>query len=175
MNIRVEQPEDIPAIADVVAAAFGSPAEAQLVDAIRASPGFVPELSLVAEIDGAVVGHVMISMVGLDDGETTRSIASLSPLAVHPDHQGTGIGGALVRAVTVRADEANEPLVVLEGAPDYYGRFGFEHSVPYGIEIPTLPSWAPPEAAQVLRLASYDPAIRGRVVYPPAFDPFIEH
>jgi putative acetyltransferase len=175
VDIRIEQPEDIPAITAVVAAAFGSPAEAKLVDAIRASPGFVPELSLVAELDGSIVGHVMISMVGLEEDGTTRSIASLSPLAVHPDQQGAGIGSALVRAVTARADESGEPLVVLEGAPGYYGRFGFEHSIPYGIEIPTLPAWAPPEAAQVLRLSSYDVAVRGRVVYPPAFDPFVEH
>ena|SRR5881275_2980666 len=59
--------------------------------------------------------------------------------------------------------------VALEGDPRYYSRFGFEHSVRYGIHI-TLPSWAPPEAAQVLRLMHYDPAIRGTVVYPPAFD-----
>jgi putative acetyltransferase len=95
-------------------------------------------------------------------------------LAVHPDFQGTGFGTALVRAVPARADESGEPLVVLEGAPGYYGRFGFEPSAPHGIEILTLPSWAPPEAAQILRLSSYDPTIRGRVVYPPAFAPFAE-
>jgi putative acetyltransferase len=74
-----------------------------------------------------------------------------------------------VRAVAAAADDRGEPLVVLEGSPVFYGRLGFEHALPYGIEI-TLPSWAPPEAAQVLRLRSYDPALRGRVVYPPAFD-----
>ena len=65
-------------------------------------------------------------------------------------------------------------LVVLEGNPKYYGRLGFEPSAPQGITI-TLPSWAPPEAAQLMRLGSYDPAIRGHVIYPPAFDGVIEH
>ena len=102
-----------------------------------------------------------------------RSVASLSPLAVLPDVQRSGIGSALVRDVTARADRRGEPLVVLEGSPDYYGRFGFEHSVRSGIHI-TLPSWAPPEAAQVLRLSSYDRSRRGRVVYPPAFDEVLE-
>ena len=174
VRIRPERPEDHAAIGAVVAAAFGSPAEARLVDDIRSSPGFIPDLSLVAEAGGQIVGHVMISHVTLDDDGTRRRVASLSPLAVRPDRQGRGIGGALVRAAVDRADELGEPLVVLEGSPQYYGRFGFEHSVVHGIEI-DLPSWAPPEAAQIRRLSRYDPALRGRLVYPPAFDQFAEH
>lgn len=101
-------------------------------------------------------------------------IANLSPLAVAPDLQGGGIGSASVREATVRADGRGEPLVVLEGSPVFYGRLGFEHSQRYGIEI-HLPSWAPPEAAQVLRLRGYDPSLRGRVVYPPAFEELTGH
>jgi putative acetyltransferase len=167
--IRAEQPDDYGAIADVVAAAFGSAAEAHLVEAIRASPQYVPELSLVADLDGRVVGHVMISFTALHDDGSERWISQLSPLAVAPDVQGQGIGSALVRAVCALADTRGEPLVVLEGNPKYYGRFGFEPSATHGITLP-LPSWAPPEAAQVLRLSRDDPSIRGRVVYPPAFD-----
>jgi putative acetyltransferase len=175
VKIRVERAGDEHAIADVVEAAFGSPVEARLVAALRASDAFIPELSLVAERDERIVGHVMISSVALraDDG-TERRIASLSPLAVAPDDQRAGVGSSLVRAVTARADELGEPLVVLEGSPVYYGRFGFEHSVPHGIRI-NLPSWAPAEAAQVLRLTGYDPELQGVVVYPPAFDEAIEH
>jgi putative acetyltransferase len=166
--IRAEQPGDEPGIAAVVAAAFGSPAEARLVDLIRASSGFWPDLSLVAVDGDRLVGHVMISAATLERGGEPRGIANLSPLAVAPDRQRQGIGSALVRAVTQRADERGEPLVVLEGSPDYYGRFGFEPADPLGIHI-TLPVWAPPEAAQVLRLRAYDPSVQGRVVYPPAF------
>jgi putative acetyltransferase len=173
VTTRPEHQHDRQAISEVVVAAFGSPREARLVEAIRASPNFVPELSLVAEVDGQVVGHVMISYVALVDGGSGHRIASLSPLAVAPDLQERGIGSALVREVTSRAADRGEPLVVLEGSPTFYGRLGFEHSVPHGIEI-TLPSWAPPEAAQVLRLRAYDPSIRGLVVYPPAFDEVTE-
>ena len=60
-------------------------------------------------------------------------------------------------------------MVVLEGSPVFYGRLGFEYSVPQGIEM-KLPTWAPPEAAQVLRLSTYDSSMRGQVVYPSAFD-----
>ena len=169
VTIRPERADERDAIADVVAAAFGSPAEARLVDAIRASSNFVPEWSMVAELRGRVVGHVLVSFVGLDDGAAQRRIASLSPLAVAPDLHGRGIGSALVREVTARVDDRGEPLVVLEGSPKYYGRFGFEHSLPHGIRI-DLPEWAPPEAAQILRLGNYDSLIRGKVVYPPAFD-----
>ena len=171
--IRAERPDDHAAIADVVEAAFGDPAVARLVSAIRGSPNFVPELSLVASADGRVVGHVMVSMVGLDDRGRRTEVACLSPLAVTPERQGRGIGSSLVREVIDRADRRGEPLIVLEGSPMYYARFGFEHSVPHGIHI-ALPSWAPPEAAQIVRLRRYDPALRGRVVYPPAFDEVTE-
>jgi putative acetyltransferase len=63
---------------------------------------------------------------------------------------------------------------VLEGSPAFYGRLGFEYSVPYGIHI-ALPSWAPREASQVLRLGNYTNRVRGQVVYPPAFDAVTEH
>jgi putative acetyltransferase len=168
VNVRPEAVDDHRSIERVVRTAFGSDVEARLVAAIRASENYVAELALVAEIDGEIVGHVMISYVTLDDGTTQRPILSLSPLAVAPAHQKLGIGSALVIESTVRADELGEPFVVLEGSPDYYGRLGFEYSVPLGVEI-SLPSWAPPEAAQLLRLKNYDPSIRGRVIYPPAF------
>jgi putative acetyltransferase len=167
--IRAEQPNDFDAIAEVVAAAFNSRPHARLVENIRASPHYLPELSLVAERDGRIVGHVMISYSKLRDGEAERPIGQLSPLSVAPDAQRQGVGTDLVRTVCALADERGEPLVVLEGDPAYYGRFGFEFAPAYGIHI-TLPSWAAPEAAQMMRLRNYDPSIRGQVVYPPAFD-----
>jgi putative acetyltransferase len=176
LSIRSERAGDHDAITAVVAAAFGSRAEARLVDAIRTSENYVPHWSLVAEAGGRVVGHVMASYVGLRDGATgvDRRVPSLSPLAVAPELHGRGIGSALVRELAARLDAGGEPLVVLEGAPAYYARFGFEPAAAHGIDI-TLPSWAPPDAAQVLPLRNDDPAIRGHVVYPPAFDPVVEH
>ncbi|MEO6317840.1 MAG: N-acetyltransferase [Acidimicrobiales bacterium] len=174
VTIRQETAGDASPIAKVVAAAFGSPAEARLVEMIRGSAGYVPKLALVAERDGKIVGHVMISHARLDRGGDERRIAMLSPLAVAPDRQRQGVGSALVRAAVALADERGEPLVVLEGSPAYYGRLGFVPSARHGIELP-LPSWAPPEAAQVMRLKRYDPALTGRVVYPPAFNDVAEH
>jgi putative acetyltransferase len=174
VSIRAERADDQRAIFAVVEAAFDSAIEARLVDLIRESANFIPELSLVAEVDGRVVGHVMVSHVALHDVDAQHRICSLAPLSVAPDFQGQGVGSALVRAVAAAVDERGAPLIVLEGSPTYYGRFGFESSAAHGIRI-TLPPWAPPEAAQVLRLRNYVPAIRGLVVYPPAFDVISEH
>lgn len=168
ITIRSERPDDVDVIAEVVEAAFASPVEARLVAALRGSDDFLPDLSLVAELDGRIVGHVMISYATLQDGDVQHRVASLAPLAVAPDVQGRGIGSALVHEVTARGSRG-EPLVVLQGDPGYYRRFGFEQSVPLGIHL-TLPSWAPEEAAQVMRLAGYDPSLHGLVVYPSAFD-----
>jgi putative acetyltransferase len=169
--IRPESPDDHDAMRELVAAAFESETEAEL-DRIRASPEYVPEMALVAEVDGAIVGHVMISRAVIRNDDGDRQIGMLSPLAVRPERQRAGIGSALVRASLEVAEARGDPLVILEGSPAYYGRLGFEHSVSYGIEI-HLPEWAPPEAAQVMRLTSFDrddPTLRGTAVYPAAFD-----
>ena len=169
MRIRPEAPADHAAIASVVTAAFGSPAEAVLVERIRASAHYHPEYALVAELDGRVVGHVMVSDVALRTPTGERTILSLSPLAVAPERHGQGIGSALVRAVAERVDADGHPFIVLEGSPAYYGRLGFSDARAHGIQLP-LPDWAPPEAGQVLALTNDDPAIGGEVLYPPAFD-----
>ena len=166
--VRAERPEDHATIDEVVEAAFRSTAEVRLVNAIRASEFAIPELSLVAERDGRVIGHVMISYAEVQDGEHRRRIAMLSPLAVAPTEQGHGIGSMLVRAATARAAALGETVVVLEGSPSFYGRLGFEPAAEHGLTLP-LPSWAPPEAAQVLKLADHVQTQRGQVVYPPAF------
>ena len=169
MLIRPEVETDRPAIAEVVERAFGSPAEARLVEAIRASPEYLAELAMVAIVDGQVVGHVMISRCRLVDDDSEHRIVMLSPLAVDPPHQRRGVGGALVRTVCGLADDRGEPLVVLEGDAGYYSRFGFGPAAEHGIELP-LPDWAPPEAAQVLPLSHDDPNMRGMVVYPHSFE-----
>jgi putative acetyltransferase len=169
MVIRAETRRDEDEVARLVAAAFGSQAEADLVEAIRSSPEYLPELALVATTGGEVVGHVMVSFTELRDGDVRNRIFHLSPLAVAPSHQRRGIGSALVEAVTAAAKEFGAPFVVLEGDPRFYSRLGFESSVSHGITI-DLPSWAPPDAAQIIILAEYDRTIRGRVVYPPSFN-----
>ncbi|MDG2027193.1 MAG: N-acetyltransferase [Acidimicrobiales bacterium] len=172
MQIRAESPTDHSEIAGLVATAFGSTLQADLVDRIRRSPEFVGSMALVADDAGQLFGHVMVSHAVLRHAAGERSIGMLSPLAVVPDRQLAGLGAALVGAVLDVAEQRDEPLVVLEGNPAYSGRFGFEPARRHGIEIP-LPDWAPPDAAQFKLLATYDSTdetLRGTVIHPAAFD-----
>ena len=169
VSLRGEVPADYDAIHELVRLAFNDEATPELVRRIRASANYLPELSLVADIAGEVVGHVMFSHLELDDGATDHRVLTLSPVSVLPPAQRQGVGSALIRAGIQRADEQGEPLIVLEGSPAFYPRFGFEPAKVYGITI-HLPSWAPDEAAMVHVLSRYRPEIRGAVRYPPAFD-----
>lgn len=166
--IESEQCADHVAIGDVVRRAFaGHPEVADMVAAIRASPRYRSGLALVARAGHRVVGFVMLSGTDLvDDAGRRREVLTLTPLAVLPEYEGRGIGSALVRAALEEADRRGEPLVVLEGSPGYYGRLGFKFAPAQGISI-DVPDWAPPEAAQVYPLSSYDPRVSGRVDYPP--------
>jgi putative acetyltransferase len=164
VDIRSETPADAPAVARVVEAAFGRPNEGRMVDAIRASPGYVPALAFVADDGGVIVGHTMLSHVGLAGSD--RQLLELAPLAVAPERQREGIGSALTRAVLAAADVRGEPLVLVLGDPRYYVRFGFRRSDELGIE-PPQPAWH--AAFMVVQLAAYDPSLRGRVVFPPSF------
>lgn len=169
MIVRAERAEDHDAIASVVEAAFGSPDEARLVERFRASAGYLPELALVATDGDQVVGHVMFTLTELVDG---TSILMLSPLAVRPDRQRRGIGSALVRKGLRTSAERAEPLVIVEGDPHYYSRFGFVAASELGLERPyeTIPE----AAFQAVRLPAYVERARGRVVYPPPLAPFYE-
>jgi putative acetyltransferase len=165
MRIRPESPGDHEAVADVTRAAFGREDEARIVDAVRASDGFVPELSLVAEEDGTVVGHVLLSYVLLE-GPDAR-VLQLAPVSVRPERQRRGIGSALIAEALRLADERGEPLVLVLGHPEYYPRLGFRPASELGIVPPSVE--IPDEAFMAIALRSYTPGLRGRVVFPPAF------
>jgi putative acetyltransferase len=165
VEIRAERAEDVPAIAAVAEAAFGSPREARMLAAIRGSSAFVPELSLVAVDDGSIVGHVILSYVDLEGSE--RRLLELGPLSVRPDRQGSGVGGELVRAALAAADARREPLVLVLGDSGYYSRFGFRRASELGI---TKPEEAiPDDAFMAVPLEAYDASLRGRVVFPDAY------
>jgi putative acetyltransferase len=97
-----------------------------------------------------------------------RRVLSLAPLAVKPGRQRDGIGIALTRTVLGAADERGEPLVIVLGHPTYYPRFGFESARQHGIEPPD--PQIPDDVFMVVPLRAYDPALRGRITYPDAFN-----
>jgi putative acetyltransferase len=163
MEIRPEREQDFEAIAAITLAAFGRELEARMIVEIRGSEGFVPELSLVAEAEGEIVGHVILSYVDL----AGRPVLVLGPISVVPRLQRQKIGSLLVLESIRRAELRGEPLVLLLGHPRYYPRFGFVPARGLGIEPPD--DDIPNEAWMALPLDSYDPALKGRVVWPPAF------
>lgn len=164
--VRREQPADEREIAEVVEAAFEDASVAEFVASIRSSPGYVPELTFVGEEDGEIVGYTMLSYVELDGGSVGR-LLTLTPVAVRPDKQRRGVGTAVVRAALAAADERDEPLVLVEGIPGYYPRFGFVSATRLGLERPD--ERIPDAAWMALPLRAYDPEIRGRAVYPSFF------
>lgn len=165
LELRAEGEHDRTVIGKVVAAAFTPEVEvAALVDALRESPAFIPGLSLVATVDGVVVGHVLLTAAELaDEGEVRHRVLVLSPLSVLPQHQRRGIGAALVIEALARADAEGEAMVVLQGSPRYYPRFGFRDSRTLGVSM-DLPDWAPPEAGMARPLSAYQPSTRGRLI-----------
>jgi putative acetyltransferase len=169
MLVRRELAGDKAAIRAVTAAAFAgpgedAPVEASLVDWLRASPAWIPELSLVAQDpDGDIAGHVLCTRGTVGPA----AVLGLGPLSVRPDRQRHGVGQALVHAVLGAADALGEPLVALLGSTSYYPRFGFRLAGEYGI-TPPRPEWA--EHFQARTLSAYDPAVRGQFAYAEPFD-----
>jgi len=162
--VRAETPDDHDDIRRIVDEAFGDTITSAIVDGIWASDRFVPELSLVATSEGESVGHVISSYVDLLVPDTRR-VLQVGPLAVVPSHQRQGIGIALMEETVRLADERGEPLLLIEGDPAYYGRFGFTRADAYGLEMP--PESHGPQFFMIRTLARYDSSIRGRAVYPP--------
>jgi len=131
MLVRAEKDGDREAVRAVYISAFGTSSEADLVDALRDQAQ--PVVSLVAELDGEVIGHIMFSPVCLS-GHPDIKVMGLAPMAVEPSHQRTGIGSALVLEGLGQCRQLNFVAVVVLGHPEYYPRFGFSPSSRFGIE-----------------------------------------
>ncbi|ABF42954.1 GCN5-related N-acetyltransferase [Candidatus Koribacter versatilis Ellin345] len=125
MNIRDEDPRDWNAVFQVITSAFGHSAEAMLVDALRKEGDSV--ISLVAEQDGQIVGHVLLSKMS-----APFAALALAPVAVVPSRQRNGVGAALIRCVVERARSEGWDAIFVLGDPSYYQRFGFDKGAAAG-------------------------------------------
>jgi putative acetyltransferase len=129
MLIRAEQVMDVPKIRAINRAAFDAVTEADVVDVLRS--GAQGAISLVAEEDGEIVGHIMFSPVQLTGATGVRAMA-LAPMAVTPRRQRAGIGSALVRAGLEECQRLGIEAVFVVGHPTYYPRFGFKSASSVG-------------------------------------------
>jgi putative acetyltransferase len=168
LEIRPERTEDIDAISEINRRAFESEDEPNLIVAIRKSEHFIPELSLVAELDGDPVGHILFSRISIDAGDRIFPVLSLAPMAVLPAHQRQGIGTALVQRGLEECRRLNHNVIVVIGHAEYYPRFGFVQARDHGLEVEYD---VPSEAFMVLELESGAlQGIGGIVRFPAAFD-----
>ncbi|HEY8057412.1 MAG TPA: GNAT family N-acetyltransferase [Acidimicrobiales bacterium] len=170
MIVRRERPGDTTAARTVQVAAFATaatdaeePIEAGLLDELRRDDGWIPELSLVAEVEGEVVGHVVCTRATV--GADRRPALGLGPIGVVPEHHGNGIGSALVHAVVAVAEALDETLVALLGDPAFYGALGFGPAADVGVEAPD-PSWG---VAFQVRVLDPSAVVAGPFVYAEPF------
>lgn len=174
MIVRKQQADDYEAIGHVYAEAFRRPQfrppqnpgsvapEVGLFEALWEAGDAIPELSFTALIDGGVVGHVTASRATV----ATDPVVAVGPIGVLPDHQGAGIGSALMDALLGAADAAHVPLIVLLGAPQYYSRFGFRPAKEFGVTAPER-EWG--DAFQARPLTAYTESVAGPFRYASAF------
>lgn len=136
VRVRQEGASDLEAVRHIIAAAFGQQDEADLVDRLRMSSAFVPELSLVAERNGNVVGHVMFTKAHIECEQSRVDTLALAPVSVIPGHQKTGVGSALTRGGIECARSLGFQSVIVLGHAEYYPRFGFRPASTWKIGCP---------------------------------------
>ncbi|MGI6115638.1 MULTISPECIES: N-acetyltransferase [unclassified Clostridium] len=137
MLIRQETPADYPAVYSLVQRAFASApvkdgTEQDLVVALRKSRHFIPQLSLVAEDSGKILGHIMFTTLQIG----THEALTLAPLSVAPGHQRQGVGQALIREGHRIAKALGYEVVILLGSEKYYPKWGYQPASTFGIRAP---------------------------------------
>jgi putative acetyltransferase len=139
IRIRQEVQEDYKSVYEINKMAFGQENESKLIEKIRRGPNFVPELSLVAEKDNEIVGHILFSKMKIV-GESEYETLMLAPLAVIPKLQKQGIGGKLIKKGIEKAIELGFDSITVVGHKNYYPKFGFQKaskwSIQSSIEVP---------------------------------------
>jgi predicted N-acetyltransferase YhbS len=166
--IRPERKEDYPRITEINNLAFKQENEGRLVENLRKNTGFIPELSLVAQEDNEVVGHILFFPIKIIDDKLIHTSLALAPMSVHPEHQGKGIGSALVRQGLKAAKEKGFKSVIVVGHANYYPRFGFKPAASWNIKAPFD---VPEDVFMAIELTENGlKNVRGTVKYPDEFN-----
>ena len=169
--IRQETPEDYAGIYELTKAAFAGMEhsdgdEQELPERLRKREEFIPELSLVAVLDGRLAGHILFSEMTIGG----HPALCLGPVSVLPEFQCRGIGGALIEEGHAVARSLGFSVCVLVGHADYYPRFGYERIDRHSI---TFPFDAPEECKLVKLLSEDGKHIRGEALFPPELIPVV--
>jgi putative acetyltransferase len=168
--IRPEKPEDFDIIYEINRRVFNGEIEARLIDKIRNSDNFIPELSLVALKDNKIVGHILFSKAKIKSEDREKIVLALAPMAVLPEFQNQGIGHLLVNRGLDISKSLGYYIVVLVGHSEYYPRFGFTPARAKGLEI-SFKMPIPDEAFMVCELEkNVLEGIKGIVELPPYFE-----
>ena len=169
MLVRQHESADYEAVRRIYAESFrrpesreSVPREVGIFEALLEAGDLLVELSFTALADGGAVGHVTASRATV----AAEAVVAVGPIGVLPEHQGVGIGSALMSALLAAAEAADVPLVVLLGSPQYYSRFGFRPAREMGVLSPE-PGWG--DAFQARPLKAYTPSIAGQFQFAPAF------
>ena len=169
IKIRQEITNDKKEVYEVNSIAFGQDNEAKLVNLLRESKAFIPELSLVATVETKLVGHILFSKIIIIDenGNEFESLA-LAPVAVRPEFQRKGIGRQLIKSGLNKARELKYKSVIVLGHKHYYPKFGFKPVDKWNIKAPFD---VPAEFFMGLELVKDGlKGISGTVRYPKEFD-----
>lgn len=165
-HVRTESVADHSAIREVNDWAFGQDAESRLVAALR--EGGYAQLSLVAELEGKIIGHILFSDLVIETADQDVKALALAPLAVLPEFQNRGLGTQLTEEGLKRCREAGHRIVIVLGHPAYYPRFGFSPELAQPLESP----YAGPSFMALELVPGALTGVQGRVVYAPPFSAF---
>lgn len=169
MIIRTETSSDFDDIFQLNYCAFGNREdESRLIGRIRASEQYIPDLSLVAEIDREIVGHAMLSKAVIREQDRETDVIVLAPIAVKPELQKQGIGSKLIEEGIRRCKAMGYGLILLIGHPGYYPRLGFQPARQHGLELRQFD--VPDEVFMVYEVEEGRlQEITGELLYPAAF------
>ncbi len=173
ITIRKEKTEDYKAVFKLIKEAFESEKmsdhkEHLLVERLRNSKAFIPELSLVAETKDKIVGHILLTKLKIKNDQSEFESLALAPVSILPEYQNKGIGGRLITEAHNKAKALGYKSIVLLGHENYYPRFDYKQAYNYGIEFPFD---VPKENCMVVELVEGGlNGVKGKVEYPKEFN-----
>ena len=172
INVRKEQSTDHLAVFNLIEKAFANETysdhkEQFLVNRLRESTAYIPELSIIAESDNQVIGHILLTKINIVNNHQSNLSLALAPISVLPNFQKQGIGTKLMNYAHKKAKELGFTSVILLGHPDYYTKFGYRPTENFGIN---LPFDAPKEYCMAKELTKESlKNTQGTVLYPKEF------